>query len=344
MCASVLSALRHVHVVLAALILFGVPVASAGQDVVTSTSGDRLVGKIEHLEKDVLTFSTPYSDSDFKIEWGDVVSIESDRQFLVETFSGQRLSGTLRVDAAQKGMVQVGDASIQLTEISTIRPFERSFWSRFDGGMDFGYSMVRANAAKQLNIGGTLAYRDERNVDALFANVFFNSQDNAPETRRWEVGNDYRYLLGERWYLNSTQDLLSSDEQSLTLRTTIGAGGGRYLLRSASQYLALGGGVAWNRENYDDPALAVQDSAEAYVGTEFMTEKLKFADLITRLIYYRSLTIDDRYRLTYRFDLDFNLPGDWYFRIGIFENYDSQPPGGLSKNDWGWSNSFGFKF
>ena len=53
---------------------------------------------------------------------------------------------------------------------------------------------------------------------------------------------------------------------------------------------------------------------------------------------------DDRYRLAYRFDLDFNLPGDWYFRFGLFDNYDSQPPQGFSKNDYGWSNSFGFKF
>ena len=52
----------------------------------------------------------------------------------------------------------------------------------------------------------------------------------------------------------------------------------------------------------------------------------------------------DRYRLNYRFDLDFNLPGDWYFRFGLFDNYDSQPPAGFSKNDYGWSNAFGFKF
>ena len=41
----------------------------------------------------MLTFETAYSDSDFKIEWEDVVSIASDRQFLVETFDGRRLSG-----------------------------------------------------------------------------------------------------------------------------------------------------------------------------------------------------------------------------------------------------------
>jgi hypothetical protein len=56
-----------------------------------------------------------------------------------------------------------------------------------------------------------------------------------------------------------------------------------------------------------------------------------------------SLTIDDRYRINYKFDLDFNLPGDWYLRVGIFENFDSLPSG-LSRNDYGWSNSFGLKF
>ena len=75
-----------------------------------------------------------------------------------------------------------------------------------------------------------------------------------------------------------------------------------------------------------------------------MTERLKFADLLTRLTYYPSLTIGGRYRINYNFDLDFNLPGDWYFRIGFFENFDSKPPTDLSKNDYGWTNGFGLKF
>jgi putative salt-induced outer membrane protein YdiY len=320
-----------------------VAVASAQQDVVTTTTSERLVGEIKKLEKDVLTISTGYSDSDFKIEWDKVVSIESKRQFIVETFAGRRLSGTLVVDPAQKATVLVGTDRIPLAEVSVIQPYERTFWSRLDAGFDFGYSMVQANSAKQLSLGGNLTYRDQKNVDSLFASAFRSTQSNAPDTQRWEIGNDYRYLLGERWYINTNQDFLNSDEQGLSLRTTIGGGAGRYFLRSASQYLAFGGGLAWTREDYQDPAIETRDSAEAYLGTEFMTEKMKFADLVTRLTHYPSLTIEDRYRINYKFDLDFNLPGDWYFRIGIFENYDSQPPSDLAKNDWGWSTSFGLK-
>jgi len=291
----------------------------------------------------VITISTSYSDADFKIEWDKVAAIDSTRQFLIETFDGRRVSGSLTTDVAKKA-VQVGAVAIALADVSVIQPIERSFWSRFETGADFGYSMTQANDATQLTLGGNLLYRDENVVDTLLGNVFKSTQSNAPETQRWNLGNDFRYLLGERWYANTTQDFLNSDEQSLDLRTTIGAGGGRYLLRSAAQYLAVGGGLAWTREDYKDPAIATKDSAEAYIGTEFMTEKLKVTDLVTRLNYYPSLTIDDRYRINYTFDLDFNLPGDWYLRFSLFENYDSQPPASLSNNDYGLSTSFGFKF
>ena len=327
-----------------AAFLLGTGVAHAAKDVVITTSGGKLMGEIQRVEKDVLVFSTDYSDVDFKIKWDTVASIESDRQFLVETFDGKRVTGSLKADPAKKLAVQVGDTSLELKLIAALQPIERSFWSRFSAGLDFGYSMTRANSAKQLSLGTNLSYRDEKHVDVMFANVFRSSQENAPETQRWDLSNDFRRFLGTRWYVNTTQDFLNSEEQGLDLRTTIGGGGGRYLLRSPSQYLAMGGGLAWSNENYTDPALPNKDSAEAYLGTEFMTEKLKITDLITRFTYYPSLTISDRYRLMYRFDLDFNLPGDWYFRVGLFDNYDNKPADGFSSNDYGWSNGFGFKF
>ena len=325
------------------LLLATAPAALAQTDTVTTATGDKIVGEIVNVEKDVLTMSTPYSDSDFKIEWGQVVAIESARQFLIETFDGKRTTGSLKANAANKS-IQVGSVTIVLADVSVIQPIERSFWSRFESALDFGYSMTRANEAKQLTLGATLLYRSEHVLDTLIGNVFRSSQSNAPETQRWNVGNDFRYLIGSRWYANTSQDFLNSDEQSLDLRTTIGGGGGRYLLRSNSQYLAVGGGLAWTREDYTDPAIETQDSAEAYIGTEFMTEKLRITDLVTRFNYFPSLSIDDRYRINYTLDLDFNLPGDWYIRVSLFENYDSQPPADLSKNDWGWSNAFGFKF
>ena len=231
-------------------------VVCAQQDVVTTTTGDRLVGEIIRVDKDVLTFSTGYSDADFKIEWDKIVTIESTRQFLMETFDGRRLSGSLTTDPNTKGAVQIAGTSVPLTQVSAVQPIERNFWSRFESGLDFGYSMTRTNSAKQLSLGSNLSYRDEDYYDVLFVNIFSSTQENAPDTQRWDVGNDFRRFLGSRWYVNTTQDFLNSEEQGLDLRTTIGGGGGRYLLRSSSQHLAVGGGLAWTNENYTDADVA----------------------------------------------------------------------------------------
>src|SRR6476620_10491132 len=83
----------------------------AANDIVITTTGDRLVGEIKKVEKDVLTLSTDYSDSDFKIKWDKIVSIQSDRQFLLETFAGKRIAGTLKPEGDKKATVQVADAS-----------------------------------------------------------------------------------------------------------------------------------------------------------------------------------------------------------------------------------------
>ena len=100
-----------------ALIYMAAFIASAGvasaQDVVITTSGDRLVGEIQKVEKDVLTISTDYSDVDFKIEWGKIASIESKRQFLVETFDGKRLSGSLTPGPDKKPVVQIAGTSVR---------------------------------------------------------------------------------------------------------------------------------------------------------------------------------------------------------------------------------------
>ncbi len=245
-------------IVWCAVFLGSAGVAYAAKDVVITTTGEKLEGEIQRVEKDVLVFSTDYSDSDFKIKWATVASIESERQFLVETFDGKRVTGSLKPDPSKKLVVQVADTSIELKDVVSMQSIERTFWSRFAAGLDFGYSMTRANSATQLSLGTNVSYRDEKHVDVLLANVFRSSQDNAPETQRWDLGNDFRRFLGTRWYVNTTQDFLNSEEQGLDLRTTIGGGGGRYMLRSPSQYLALGGGLAWSNENYTDPALAQQ--------------------------------------------------------------------------------------
>jgi hypothetical protein len=121
--------------------------------------------------------------------------------------------------------------------------------------------MTRANSAKQLTLGGNLAYHDEHNIDSAFFTAFKSSQANAPQTKRWEIGNDFRHLLGEHWYVNTIQNFLSSEEQQLSLRTTLG-GGGAVSVSVRSQHLALG--VEWLTNERYTIQQPTKNSAEAY--------------------------------------------------------------------------------
>jgi hypothetical protein len=58
---------------------------------------------------------------------------------LVEPFDGRRLSGSLIPDPSKQPAVHVADAMVKLPDLSVAEPFERTFWSRFDAGFDFGY-------------------------------------------------------------------------------------------------------------------------------------------------------------------------------------------------------------
>ena len=174
--------------------------------------------------------STDYSDSDFKIKWVKVASMQSDRQFLVETFQGRRISGPLKVDRRRRRPCRSPRPSAARRD-SAVQPFERSFLSRFDAGFDLGYSMTQANSAKQLSVGRQPRVPGQEASTPVRQHVQELAVEGS-DTNRWDIGNDFRRLIGERWYADTSQDFLNSDEQALDLRTTIGGGGGRYLLRS----------------------------------------------------------------------------------------------------------------
>ena len=338
-----LSAIRRITVCAILLWLVSGSTAYAQPDTVTTATGEKIVGEIKKVEKDIVTIETPYSDSDFKIKWEQVVAIDSARQFMVETFDGRRLSGSLTTDVAKKA-VQVGGGD-----------------HRAGRGLD--NPAVRAIVLVAVRDGGRLRLQHDAGEPRQAAHarrqpfVQGREQDRHRPGQRVqelpvECARDAAVGSRERLPVSAGRPLVREHEPGLPEQRRAGPRPPHddwrrrraVLLRSSSQYLAVGGGLAWTREDYTDPAIETKDSGEAYIGTEFMTEKLKIADLVTRFNYYPSLTIDNRYRINYTFDLDFNLPGDWYIRVSLFENYDSKPPSGLSNNDYGWSNAFGFKF
>ena len=73
--------------------------------------------------------------------------------------------------------------------------------------------------------------------------------------------------------MNTTQDFLNSEEQGLQIRTTIGGGAGLFLIEPRRSIWPLGQASRGPMRTTRTITVPTKNSAEAYFGTEFMTEK-----------------------------------------------------------------------
>ena len=71
------------------------PLCGQKADTVVLRNGDRVVGEIQSLDRDVLTYKTDDMGT-LTIKWDKIVSIASPRYFEVELTSGERHFGSLR--------------------------------------------------------------------------------------------------------------------------------------------------------------------------------------------------------------------------------------------------------
>ena len=207
--------------------------------------------------------------------------------------------------------------------------------------------MTRTNSAKQLSLGREpLLPRRALRRCRLFANVFRSSQDERARDRSAGTSaNDFRRLLGSRWYVNTTQDFLNSEEQGLDLRTTIGGGGGRYLTA-----LVVAAPGARRRAGVDQRELHRRGAADEGLGRGVSRHGVHDREAEDHRphhpVHVLSQPDDFRSVPTERTGSTWTSTcrATGISGFGFFDNYDSQPPAGFSKNDYGWSNAFGFKF
>jgi len=322
-------------------------------DTVVLKSGDTLRGEIKKVEKEVLHFDTDYADEVFKIKWEKVARLESDHTFLMEVYSGRRYTGVIQTDEEPKEAAPMmvtantGDQEVPYEDLSQLQAVETSFWSRFDADLDGGLTVTKANASRQFNLGAGLEYFSEKNLLSERFDILVNTQGNEEaeiRTDRWESKTQYRRLVGEKWYAITNLDLLRSSEQELDLRTTVQGGAGRFLLNSSTEHLSLAGGGAWTSERYEDPETPLTNSAEAWTGVEYYTERLRIADFSFTYVVLPSLTRRGRVRMNFNTELKFNLPGEWDFKFRLYNNFDSDPVvEGVPRNDSGLVTSFGWE-
>jgi len=304
-----------------------------------------MVGEIKNLDKGVLTIETDYSKSDFKIEWSGIKEIYAETYFLMTLTDGRRYNGFLTSTDDGKLKIRTNEneeVEINKDELVFLKAVDSGFWSKLYASVDLGFSFTKANNLKQLSVRSNLGYLGERwSTDISFGSV--NSiQDEVEPIKRIDAGITYRYFLPKDWYGLANISFLSNTEQKIDLRTNGKIGLGKYIVHTNRRYWGFQAGVSFNNEKFTTESSDLQ-SLEGYLGTELNLFDVGDLSLLAQANAYPGITERGRWRADFRIDTKYDLPHDFYVKLGFTLNYDNQPAEGASDNDYVFQTSVGWE-
>jgi len=329
-----------------AVLLLGADVLYGQNDSIVLNNGDVIVGEAKSMNRGVLIVETDYSDSDFKIEWEKIRYIETVSRYMITLSDGQRYSGRLTTNSSDVLIIAEDDGSMIETPINDIvfmSSIDSGFWDQFYANIDLGFSLTKANDLRSVNLNSKFGYLAEKwNANAYYSSVM-SSQNDVEDIRRNDAGVGFSYYLPKDWYIPVNLVWLSNTEQKLDLRTSANVGLGNYLIHSNQVYWGISAGFNFNNETYstEDPD---RQTAEAFFGTELNMFDIGDLSLLINIVAYPSLTADGRWRTDFKFDAKYDLPKDFYIRLGYTLNYDNRPVEGASETDYVLQGSFGWEW
>jgi hypothetical protein len=288
------------------------------------------------MEKGVLTVETDYSDSDLKLEWVNVTRINTLTRFMITLRKGDKYFGTIASlnDSALVVMEGQKKAAIcLLTNIVYLSSYKEKFIDRLSASIDIGSDVAKAQNLHKLSLRATLGYK----ADKWSTNASYNSirsrQDETDPISRYEGEINFRYLLPGHLYGIATVSMLSNTEQKLDLRFNYQMGLGYYLIQTNKAYWGTKAGINRNIERYSGD---IEDrySWEGFLGTELNLFDLGDLNFLLMVMVYPGINQGGRWRSDSNLNLKYDLPLDFYIRLGGSLNYDNQPAEGASDLDY----------
>jgi hypothetical protein len=316
----------------------------AQNDSIRLRNNDLIVGEIKTLSKSVLTFKTSYSENDFKIDFDDVVSINTNELFVIHLIDREQITGNMK--PISKDSVRIIDQEgryfdMGIRKIIQLEGVDEKFWSRFSGALDIGLNLAKANNNRQLTISGFLGYASETWNTKFDYNTLYTNQDNTERIERKTMSLVAQRYIKE-WYVFSSVSYLQSSEQGIKNRITPTMGSGRYLIVTPKLFWIAGIGISYNIEDFVDSELNKQ-STELQLLTQFDMFNFDDISLSTKVVGYPSLSEKRRFRADYNFVLKYDLPLDFYIKAEFTLNYDNQPAIEGNFTDYVFSSGFGWE-
>ncbi len=339
------------RLILAALVTVffcGNCMARAKTDIIWLTNGDRLTCEIKRLEHGKLTASTD-SLGQVLIEWQDIARIQSDYEFQFERTDGQRITGIIE-DIPERNEVTLTNKEQTVIfaheNIVRISQIEDTFWEQLTGSLTFGYSFTKASNVAQGNLGFRATHRTEIRSLTLDGSTIVTSDQEGEATERFDINFNMTRFGKDRWFRAYETSMESSDEQGLKLRTSVGAGVGRYLIQTNTSELSVLGGLVGSTEDRtgQDSSLESLEGSFAISYSRYIFDNPSM-DLNSSFSYLPSITESGRNRAKLDIKLRWEIYSDLFWELNYYNSYDSaaEVTNG-SKSDYGIVTSLGWSY
>jgi len=326
-------------------------------DIVWMSNGDRVTGEVVRLQHGKLELHTD-SIGDVWVEWNDISRIESEHHFQFERTDGTRITGTIEKSSDQERLTVIGEfETISFTHENVVRisQIEDTFWEGLQGSLTMGYSFTKASDVAQGNLGFRATHRNEIRSWTIDGSTIITSDQADENTQRSNLSLSTTRFRNNRWFNSYLMGFESNDELRLNLRTSIGAGLGRYLIQTNTSELSLMGGLLGTAENLNpeddgDPmtrSTSSQESVEGMFGVDYSRYIFDdpSVDLSVSLFAFPSITQSGRTRAQFDVNLRWELIHDLFWDLTYYNTFDSDPPSGsTSTNDYGIVTSVGYSF
>lgn len=319
-------------------------ISASMADVIETKDGARLVGTVAGINGGKITLKTSYA-GDIKVAQSEVVSLTMDDELAIRLENGTTLQGSIAPRGAgaitvdgSSGQVQAAVTDVAATwAVGATDPaiiaLQRK-WS-YEASLDVtGKSGNSENFGSAVSFSAVLDGKDDR----LAFYTTYNQQESegVKSADQFKAGVDYTnsFKGNLSWYVRNEAGF--DRIKAIDFYDVAGAGFGYQVIKKPNQSLTLRSGLSYRYETYDNPLSADLSSSGLDFGLahNYKWDNMKMNNSLT---FVPSFDDFADFRVTH--DSHFEMPlksGPWKIRIGIFNDFRSEPPGGFEELDTTW--------
>ncbi len=318
------------------------------KDTIHLFKGQELIGDIKGARFGELTLDDN-SINIIEMKMYKIRRINAVQRFKIESNSKIIYYGVMK-EGKQDGWVRIllDDSStvdLSILDINTITALEKGFWTRLNGTFGAGFTYTKSKDLGQFNINTDIYYFGEV-ADYQLSLSAISSIDSGVFSRDRENGELFFGLnLSPTWFMALGLEYERNLELSIARRFQELVGGGNKLIVKKYLQLMVITGMTFNQEK-STSGVSSDLLLEVPLIVRFNFFKYSNPNLqinTTQSIFY-SLSQKNRTRYGGNFSFSWEILKDFYWSINPYANFDTQPPEGTTKSDYGVAINLTYKF